>query len=71
MKVYQCDFCSFCHYLHDIVKKHEDKCMYNPKNGKCRSCKFHNLQNEKCPKLNDYYLYDTIRSGKCKFHEHN
>jgi|1_EtaG_2_1085319.scaffolds.fasta_scaffold00140_2 hypothetical protein len=35
---YKCDFCSNVRSTEEGGKKHEDKCLHNPKNKTCHTC---------------------------------
>ena len=51
---YKCDFCyTFCQDK-TLMKKHEESCLYNPKNKHCNSCTHRKL---KIDKVNDTYEY--------------
>jgi len=43
INAYQCSYCSFYRKTKRVVKKHEERCFYNPKNKVCGSCKHNQL----------------------------
>jgi hypothetical protein len=67
-QVYKCDFCSTIGTKAQI-REHEVKCIFNPENKHCYSCKnFKNFRDYDYCELDLNFIEILDGDGKCKEH---